>query len=226
MTVTGPPQRPPSVAAEDVAAEVAATGIVAVLRAPSAGHIERAAETLVAAGITCVEVALTTPGGLEAIRTLRRRLEGAWVGAGTVTSRQQLEAALDCGAQFVVSPGVGTDVIGACVEAGVACYPGALTPTEVLAAWQAGATAVKLFPASLGGPSYLRALKDPLPEVAILPTGGVALAAIGDYLAAGAVAVGLGSPLLGDALSAGDVDGLRGRAEQALEAVRAARDRR
>lgn len=145
---------------------------------------------------------------------------------GSVTSAEQVAAVLDAGADFVVSPGVCAEATRVAVAAGVACYPGGFTATEILTAWELGAPAVKLFPAATGGPRHLRDLRGPLPGIPLIPTGGVAIEQIGEYLAAGAAAVGLGGPLIGDALGGGSLDALRERAGAALGAVREARARR
>ena len=202
------------------------TGLVAILRAPSAAAFPQAAEALAAAGVGCMEFTLNTPGALEALRQARRRLpDTVALGAGTVLTPEQVSQAYDAGAQFVVCPHTDPAVIARAAELGAPCYPGAYTATEVLAAWRAGAAAVKIFPASAGGPDYLRHLRGPLPEIPMLPTGGIGLGDVAVYLRAGAVAVGLGGPLLGGALaeSGGDLAGLTARAAQALAAVAAAR---
>jgi 2-dehydro-3-deoxyphosphogluconate aldolase/(4S)-4-hydroxy-2-oxoglutarate aldolase len=171
-----------------------------------------------------VELTMTTPGAVEALRRLRARLEGEIaLGMGSVTSAGQADAALEAGAEFLVSPGVCPEVARVAVAARVSCYPGAFTATEVLTAWELGASAVKLFPAATGGPRHLRDLRGPLPGIALIPTGGVAIEQIGDYLAAGAAAVGLGGPLIGDALDGGSLERLRDRARAALAAVLEAR---
>lgn len=203
---------------------IAAAGIVAVLRASDAGRFERVAEVLVEAGVTCVEFTLTSSGAVEALRRFAARMPaGVTLGAGTVLEPGTADAAIDAGASYLVSPTVGLDVIGRARRRGVAALPGAFTPTEILEAWRAGADAVKLFPASVGGPAYLRAVKAPLPEVPLVPTGGVGLEEIGRYLDAGALAVGLGGPLVGDAGEGGDLGALRRRAAAAVAQVREAR---
>ena len=203
------------------------SGVVAILRARSAEHIPRAAEALVDAGITCLEVTLTIPGALAAITALSRQLPArVAVGAGSVTTAGDAAAAVDAGAAFLVSPAVCGDVLSYATAAGIPCYPGALTPTEVLTAWRSGATAVKVFPASVGGPAYLKSLRDPLPDIPLVPTGGITVQDAPAYLAAGAVAVGLGTPLLGGALDDGDVTALGGRARRLLAAVAASRQGR
>jgi 2-dehydro-3-deoxyphosphogluconate aldolase/(4S)-4-hydroxy-2-oxoglutarate aldolase len=197
---------------------------MAILRSVQGTHVEAVARTLADAGITCLELTLTIPGALERLPRLRAAVPSDIdLGIGTVTSREEAGAAVEAGADFLVCPTVGLDVLEVATAHGVPCYPGAWTPTEVLTAWQAGATAVKLFPAASGGPAHLRRLRDPLPDIPLLPTGGVAIDQIDDYLAAGAFAVGLGSPLIGDALTGGDLSALAARARHALDAVRAAR---
>jgi 2-dehydro-3-deoxyphosphogluconate aldolase/(4S)-4-hydroxy-2-oxoglutarate aldolase len=199
---------------------ISAAGIIAVLRASDADRFDRVAEVLVEAGVTCVEFTLTSRGAVEALRRFAARLPtGVTLGAGTVLEPETADAAIDAGASYLVSPTVDLDVIQRARRRGVAALPGAFTPTEILRAWRAGADAVKLFPASVGGPAYLRAVKAPLPEVPLVPTGGVGLEEIGRYLDAGALAVGLGGPLVGDAGEGGDLGALRRRAEAAVAQV-------
>lgn len=204
-------------------AQLADSGLVAILRASSGDRLTAVAQELVAAGITCLELTLTTPGALDALASLRGSLDPeVAIGMGSVTSAEQASAALERGAEFVVSPAVIPEVIAA-TAGRVPCYPGAWTPTEIVQAWALGAVAVKLFPAGSGGPRHLRAVRDPLPAIPIVPTGGVALSDIPAYLHAGAAAVGLGGPLLGDALDGGSLSALRERAAAALDAVAAGR---
>ncbi|RIQ13741.1 bifunctional 4-hydroxy-2-oxoglutarate aldolase/2-dehydro-3-deoxy-phosphogluconate aldolase, partial [Jiangella rhizosphaerae] len=198
-------------------AQLRETGVMAILRARSADRFGEISRTLVDAGITCLEITLTSPGALEAIKAIRADLpDSVDVGAGTVVDADQARAVVEAGAGFVVSPSMEADVVAVAREAGIPAYPGALTPTEVLAAWRAGATVVKLFPGSAVGPSYITALRGPFPEIAIMPTGGVSLDNIGDWIRAGAAGVGLGGPLLGDAADGGDLGALADRAARAL----------
>jgi 2-dehydro-3-deoxyphosphogluconate aldolase / (4S)-4-hydroxy-2-oxoglutarate aldolase len=179
---------------------ITAAGIVAVLRASDASRFERVAKVLVEAGVTCVEFTLTSRGAVKALRRFEACMPaGITLGAGTVLEPETADAAIDAGASYLVSPTVGLDVIERARRRGVAALPGAFTPTEILRAWRAGADAVKLFPASVGGPAYLRAVKAPLAEVPLVPTGGVGLEEIGRYLDVGALAVGLSGLLVGDA---------------------------
>jgi 2-dehydro-3-deoxyphosphogluconate aldolase/(4S)-4-hydroxy-2-oxoglutarate aldolase len=210
-----------SVPLDAVSAAVVRSGIVAILRAPSADGFAAVADVLVDAGITALEVTLTSRGAIAAVAGLRRQLPASVaVGAGTVLSADDAKAAVDAGAEFLVSPVVDAELIG---NSGVPFIPGACTPTEIYAAHVAGAPLVKLFPAGGLGPSYLRDLHGPLPGIKIMPTGGVKLEDVADWLIAGASAVGLGSPLIGDAASGGSLAQLASRARQAVSAVAFAR---
>ena len=206
--------------------ELTSTGVVAIARASSTQRIVAAVEALVRAGLTCVEVTMTTPGAVEAIAALASSLgETACVGAGTVLTTQQARACVDVGAKFIVAPSVVPDVVEFASAQGIPVLPGALTPSEIVAAWQSGAAAVKVFPASAVGPQYVRDVRAPLPDIPLIPTGGVSIDDAPQYLAAGAVAVGLGGPLFADALSDnGDLDALAARAKRLLDVVRAARE--
>jgi 2-dehydro-3-deoxyphosphogluconate aldolase/(4S)-4-hydroxy-2-oxoglutarate aldolase len=198
-----------------------ATRVVPILRGKKTGdHVPAVIDALVGSGIRCLEITTNTPGAFDAVAAARQR-HGAAVelGIGTVLTADQVAAAARAGAAFVVSPHTDPAVGAAAAEHGLAWYPGAFTATEVLAAWGYGATAVKLFPASLGGPKYLRELLGPIDGVPILPTGGVTVEAVPDYLAAGAVAVGMGGPLLGDALDGGDLTDLAARAVAVLDVI-------
>jgi 2-dehydro-3-deoxyphosphogluconate aldolase / (4S)-4-hydroxy-2-oxoglutarate aldolase len=193
--------------------------LVAIVRGRDADAATRSAVALVEAGVPLVEVSLTTVGAEGVIERLRAELgPGAPLGAGTVCTAVDAMRAAEAGASFVVTPGYGPGVEEA-ARLGLPAVVGALSPTEVIAATGAGATAVKLFPAAVGGPAYLKALRDPFPDVPFVPVGGVNAELAQSYLAAGAIAVGVGSPLLGDAPHGGDVAGLRERAKAFVEAV-------
>ncbi len=194
--------------------------IVAVLRADEPGHIGEVADVLVRAGVRAVEIALTTPGALRALETFAASAPaGACLGAGTVLSAADARAAIDAGARYLVTPAFVADVVRVGLEHSIPVLAGALTPTEILAAHRAGASAVKVFPAALGGPAYLRLVRDPLPGIPLVPTGGVRLEDAADYLAAGAIAVGTGSQLTGDALRGGDLGELAARAARLVAAL-------
>lgn len=203
-----------------------AVGIVPVIRAKSATLAIDASRAVVHGGIPVLEVTLTVPGALQVMEHLRREWgDRVVVGAGTVLTP---EDAIDCiaaGAEFIVTPGLNHAVIEACHEASIAVTPGALTPTEVISAWQAGCGCVKVFPCSaLGGAKYLRSLRGPLPGVKLMPTGGVNLKTAPAYIAAGAVCLGVGSELVdGISLGAGRYDIIEGRAREYVRVVRDAR---
>jgi 2-dehydro-3-deoxyphosphogluconate aldolase/(4S)-4-hydroxy-2-oxoglutarate aldolase len=205
--------------ADRLMATLAADPVVAILRARHAGHLVAAAEVIADAGIRAVELPLTTPGALDALRELRRRRPDLLAGAGTVISPTDADEAVDAGAQFLVAPCTRPDTLAAAARHSVPMMPGAFTATEVTLALEHGAQLIKLFPATLG-PAYLRALRDPLPLARLVPTGGVGIDAIADFLEAGAFAVALGSPLVGDALQTGDLDALHERARRVVEVGR------
>ncbi|GIF62538.1 aldolase [Asanoa ishikariensis] len=190
---------------------LAARRLLAIVRGPDARAATRTVLTLFEEGVDLVEVSLVTRDALQVLRDVRAALGSeANLGAGTVVTADHAHAAAEAGASFLVTPAVSSGV-AAGHALGLPVLAGALTPTEVVAALGAGATAIKLFPASLGGVRHLRALRDPFPEVPFVPVGGVGVAEATDYLAAGAVAVGVGSPLVGDAAAGGSMDDLRGR---------------
>ena len=194
--------------------------VLAVVRGTEGRHTPAVLDTLAEAGIRCLEVTMNTPGALDELRAARDRLPGdVELGGGTVLTADQVDAVADMGGSFVVAPDARPDVADRARARGLGYYPGALTPTEVAAAWQRGASAVKLFPASLGGPRYLRELRGPFREVPLLPTGGVGIDDADSYLRAGALAVGVGSGLLGDALDGGSLAALRERALRLLASV-------
>lgn len=174
------------------------TGIVPVLRARSADEGRALVDALVAGGITMIEVTMTVPGAVDLLRTLHSEYgERLLLGSGTVTTVAEAEATIKAGAEFVVSPSLHPEVIAATRARGKVSIPGALTPTEVITAWHAGADYVKIFPCSaVGGASYLKALLAPFPELRLIPTGGVTLQTAADFLKAGARALGIGSDLV------------------------------
>lgn len=199
---------------------LATVPIVAILRSDSADRFPEVADTLRQAGVRAVEFTLTTPGVLDALREYAQSLpDGLALGAGTVTTPREAEAAVAAGAEYLITPATSPEVIAEARRLGVPVLPGALTPTEVLAAWQAGATMVKLFPASVGGPAYVRGLRAPLPDVPLVPTGGIRLEDAADYLRAGATALGMGSPLVGDACEGGDLRALADRTAHLVDLV-------
>ncbi|GAA0947947.1 bifunctional 4-hydroxy-2-oxoglutarate aldolase/2-dehydro-3-deoxy-phosphogluconate aldolase [Pseudonocardia zijingensis] len=212
----------PDVPRVPVGPGLAATRVVAILRAENADRAEAVVDVLVEAGVRSLELTLTTKGALDVVERLAARVPAdVEVGVGTVLTGADVDRSVDAGARFVVSPSVEPEVIAAALRHRIASYPGAFTPTEITAAWRAGASAVKLFPAGRLGPGYLKDVRAPLPDIPVVPTGGIDVPAVGDWLAAGAIAVGMGGPLVGDALSPdGDLTALAQRAAAALEAAR------
>ena len=195
--------------------------ILAIVRSDDANGCFQAAMTLIEEGVNLVEVSLSGHGAVDVITRVRNAAPDALVGAGTVLTREDTQAVYESGALFVVTPGLAPSVAAA-GEIGLPILCGALTPTEVIEAMGHGATAVKVFPAFAWGPDYIAALRAPFPDTPLVAVGGVAIDDIGAYLAAGAVAVGLGTPLLGDTAHSGDIEGLRRRARAALSATAAA----
>jgi 2-dehydro-3-deoxyphosphogluconate aldolase/(4S)-4-hydroxy-2-oxoglutarate aldolase len=200
-------------------------GIVAVVRAESGEQLAEVVEALADGGVTAAEITFTVPDATEVIRVVRKRLgDRVVLGAGTVLDPETARAALLAGAEFLVSPTVNTEVIRLCRRYDKAIMPGAFTPTEVLTAWEAGADVVKIFPAEVGGPSYLKALRGPLPQVRVMPTGGVDLDTAESFLRAGACCLGVGSSLVEPAaVRAGDFGRIRALAEQYVAIVRSFR---
>ena len=203
-----------------VTPELAASRVVAILRAHAAPHVQPVVETLAESGLTCLELTFTIPGMPSVLERLASHVpSGVTIGAGTVTTIGQARAALDAGASFLVSPMLCTDVLEYALDKQVPCYPGAWTPTEVATAWRGGASAVKLFPAGTGGVAHLRHLREPFADIPFVPTGGVDTASAAAYLEAGAIAVGVGGRLIGDALTGGDLAALAARARQFITAL-------
>jgi 2-dehydro-3-deoxyphosphogluconate aldolase / (4S)-4-hydroxy-2-oxoglutarate aldolase len=193
--------------------------LVAVIRAPSADAAVAVADALEAGGITAIEVTFSTPGAPEAIRELAGR-PGLIVGAGTVTTLEQAGDALRSGARFLVSPHTDLGIVEMGMQHGVLTVPGALTPTEVVTA-AARVPLIKLFPASVGGPAYLRALRAPFPELRLMPTGGISPGNARDWLDAGAFALGAGGDLCSkELIAAGDFEEITRRAQQYSSIVR------
>lgn len=202
---------------------IRAAGVIAVLRAPTAAIALGAVDALVRGGITGIEVTYSTPDTASVIaRLIDRYGDRAVIGAGTVTTAEQAREAAEAGASFLVSPGTRPEVARAMRATGALTMTGALTPSEVMTATSLGVDVVKIFPASLGGPGYLSALRGPFPAVPLMPTGGVAPENLAEWFAAGALAVGAGGELLpASALRDGDVGEIERRARCFAEALRA-----
>lgn len=210
----------------DIRERIEATGIVPIIRTSSCETAARAAHAVLASGIDVVEITMNVPDAIPLLRRLRREI-GADVllGAGTVLDASTAKACLEAGAQFIVAPGFDRETVEAAHAMDRPCLPGALTPTEVIAAWRAGADMVKVFPCSaVGGASYLRQLRGPLPEVKVLATGGVSLGNAAEYLAAGANALGIGASVLGiDGLGDEGTEGVARRCREIMDVVARAR---
>jgi 2-dehydro-3-deoxyphosphogluconate aldolase/(4S)-4-hydroxy-2-oxoglutarate aldolase len=208
----------------DLVARLGPRPVVAILRAPDADRFVAVSEVLWAAGFRCLEFTLTTRGALDAAREVRRALPGdLLLAVGTVRTEQHVREAVDAGADFLVSQVLRPALVDLARDHGVPFIPGALTPKEILDAWETGVPAVKVSPIGpLGGVEYLDQLRAPLPDIPMMPTGGVGIDEIDDYLGRGAAAVGLSGPLLGDALlPGGDLDALAERARRATAATSA-----
>ena len=198
---------------------------MAVIRLKEPDRLRAVVDAIADGGIRAIEVTMTVPGAVTMIRELARTMPAGFIlGAGTVLDRETALAVMDAGAQFVVSPVFRTSVIDACHERGIAAMPGCFTPTEILGAWDAGADVVKVFPATALGPAFFKDVRGPLPQVKLMPTGGVSLDNAGDWIRAGAVAVGVGTALLDPrAIASGDYATLRANAERIVASVRGAR---
>lgn len=194
---------------------LAATRVLAIFRAKTSTHFVTAAQALADNGIRAVEFTLTSDGALDALRQLRAESPDLLAGAGTVVTPQDAGDAVNAGAQFLVSPCTRVETLERARELGVPMIAGATTPTEIALAYDHGSELVKLFPSAVG-PAYVRAVREPLPHIDLVVTGGIALDVIPEFLDAGAVGVGLGTPLTGGALDTGDVAGITGRARAAL----------
>jgi 2-dehydro-3-deoxyphosphogluconate aldolase / (4S)-4-hydroxy-2-oxoglutarate aldolase len=208
-----------------VTAQIEALGVVAVIRLKDPGKLQASVDAMAEGGVRALEVTMTVPGAVELIRVLARGLPaGFLLGAGTVTDPVTARAVIDAGASFVVGPVFRPEVIAACHERDVPVMPGCFSPTEILAAHDAGADIVKLFPATMLGPQFVKDVRAPLPQVKLMPTGGVTLDNAGEWIRAGAVAVGLGSALLdAAAIDGGRFDVITANARRVVANVATAR---
>ncbi|PYS45652.1 MAG: 2-dehydro-3-deoxyphosphogluconate aldolase [Acidobacteria bacterium] len=211
---------------EYVLSRIREVGIVPVVRASSADEAFEAIEAIKAGGIPILEITMTVPRALSVLERVRASYgDDVIVGAGTVLDAETARACILAGAQFIVSPALNLDTISCCHRYSIAVMPGALTPTEVVQAWTAGADFVKVFPAgAMGGANYIKSLKAPLPQIELVPTGGVSLKTAADFIRAGASALGVGADLVDTkALGEGRADLITERARQFVEIVRTAR---
>ena len=210
----------------EVIKQIRDIGLVPVVRASSADEAMRAIDAIREGGVSVLEITMTVPGAIGVIEQVSKRYgNDALVGAGTVLDAETARTCILSGAQFVVSPALNIETIECCRRYGVAVMPGALTPTEVVQAWTVGADFVKVFPAgAMGGASYLKALKAPLPQIELVPTGGVSLKTAADFIKAGASALGVGADLVDlKVIRDGQAHMISERAKQFVEIVREAR---
>ncbi len=201
-------------------------GVIPVVRASSADEAIQVVDAIKAGGVSLLEITMTVPGAVQVIEELTRRFaDEAIVGAGTVLDPQTAQACISAGAKFVVSPALNLETIACCHELDVPVMPGALTPTEIVTAWNAGADFVKVFPCgAMGGASYIKSLKAPLPQIELVPTGGVTLATAASFIQAGAAAIGVGADLVDvKAIRAGQPEKVTAAARAYVEAVKSAR---
>ena len=211
---------------KEVQEQLEAAGIIPVLRARSAKEALGVVEAMVAGGVTVIEVTMTVPGAIDVLRELKRSYGSKLLlGSGTVTDAVECAATIDAGAEFVVSPSLHLDVIAETKKRDKVSLPGALTPTEVITAWRAGADFVKVFPCSaMGGASYLKSLKAPFPYLRLVPTGGVTLQTAASFLEAGASALGVGADLVNlQALADGKPEVITQTARGYIEVIARAR---
>lgn len=222
------PQSPDRVAAarERITAAIEACGVVAIIRLKEPGQLRGVIDALAEGGLRALEITMTVPRAIELIAEIAPTLpSGFLLGAGTVLDRDTARRAIDAGARFLVSPVFRSELIEAGHAHDVPVMPGCFTPTEILAAWDAGADVVKVFPATALGPGYLKDVRAPLPQVKLMPTGGVTVENAGDWIRAGAIAVGVGSALLdAKAIGSGDLRPIADNARRIVSNVRAARE--
>jgi len=201
-------------------------GVVPIVRTPDAASASAAVEAVLAGGIDCIEITMTVAGAVKVIEAVADRYgDRVLLGAGTVLDAETARTCMLAGAQFFVTPSLNARTIEIAKRYGKTIFPGALTPTEILTAWEAGADGIKVFPCNaLGGPKYIKSLKAPFPQVELIPTGGVSLETIGSFLAAGATAVGVGSELIdNETIAAGDFQTIAERCKRFRDAVAAFR---
>jgi 2-dehydro-3-deoxyphosphogluconate aldolase/(4S)-4-hydroxy-2-oxoglutarate aldolase len=212
-------------AKEDQLRQVLDTGIVAVVRSQDSQQLVEVVRALADGGVTVAEITMTVPGALDIIKQTRAALgDRVLLGAGTILDTETCRAALLAGAEYVVSPTLNLDVIKLCQRYDKLVMPGAFTPTEILAAWEAGADIVKVFPADVVGPAFFKAIKGPLPQIRVMPTGGVDLETASSFLKAGACCLGVGSMLVDPALVATrNFDRIRELAKQYINIVKETR---
>lgn len=211
----------------DIVAEVEKLGVVAIIRMPDPAALRAVVDALAEGGVRALEVTMTVPRAIELIKEIAPTLPDDFLfGAGTLLDGDTVHRAVEAGAQFIVSPVFRPEVINAAHEDGVPVMPGCFTPTEILSAWEMGADVIKVFPATSVGPGYLKDVRGPLPQIKLMPTGGVSIDNVGDWLRAGAVAVGVGSAIVDTkAIAAQQFHVIADNARRIVANVAAARSR-
>lgn len=180
-----------------ILSHIISTGIITVIRMKDAGRVIKVITAIMSGGVKSIEITMTVPGAVDIIATLAKSVsDDVVIGAGTVVDVQTANQVIDAGAQFVVGPILNLDIVKLCRERDTVVMPGCFSPTEIFTAWHAGADIVKVFPATLLGPKYFKDIRGPFPDIRLMPTGGVTVDNVGEWIAAGAVAVGIGSDLL------------------------------
>jgi len=210
----------------EVLSQIKSIGIIPVVRASSGEEALQAVEAIKAGGLPILEITMTVPGAVQVIKRIADHYgDEVLVGAGTVLDAETARNCMQAGAKFVVSPALNLETIACCREAGTAIIPGALTPTEIVQAWSAGADLVKVFPCgAMGGASYIKSLRAPLPQIELIPTGGVSLATAASFIEAGAAALGVGADLVDiKAIRAGSSEKITASTRAYIEAVKTAR---
>lgn len=210
---------------EEALSAIIDVGVVAIVRLESSSQLQKVAEAIQAGGIRAIEFTMTTPGALETLEEAAKHLnENTILGAGTVLDAETARAVILAGAKFIVAPNLNLDVIAMARRYSVAVIPGAFTPSEIVAAWGAGADIVKIFPASIGGPELIKALRGPLPQIKMIPTGGVDINTAAAFIKAGSAAVAVGGNLVNkESIQRGEFDKLTSLAKQYVEIVSQAR---
>ena len=210
---------------DEVLTRIIECGVVAVIRMKDSGRLLKVIEAVRGGGVKCIEITMTVPGAIEVIRSLSAAVPpDVLIGAGTVVDEATAEIVIDAGAKFVVGPVLNLDIVALCRKREVAVMPGCYTPTEIFSAWTAGADIVKVFPATSLGPKYFKDLRGPFPDIRLMPTGGVTIGNVGEWIKAGACAVGIGSDLLDKkAIEEERYEVLTERAARMVQNVRQAR---
>ncbi len=182
---------------QEVLSQILASGVVAVIRMKDPKRLSKVVDAIRAGGVKCIEITMTVPGAVDVIAEMARNAPSdVLVGAGTVTDKSGALDVIKAGAKFVVGPALNLEILSVCKEKDVVCMPGCFSPTEILTGWNAGADVIKVFPATSLGPKYFKDIAGPFPHIRLMPTGGVTVENVGEWVAAGAVAVGIGSDLL------------------------------